>query len=44
MFEEYKKIAGKDIEDSIKSEFSGDIKNSLVTVGELPNNLIGTKL
>ena len=33
VFEEYKKLSGKDIEDVIKSEFSGDIKNGFITVG-----------
>jgi len=31
-FEEYKKISKKDIEDSIKSEMSGDLKKSMLAV------------
>ena len=33
VFDQYKTISKKDIEDAIKSEFSGDIKNSLLTIG-----------
>ena len=33
VFEQYKTVSKKDIEDAIKSEFSGDIKNSLLTIG-----------
>lgn len=33
VFEEYKSLSGKDMEDVIKSEFSGDIKNGFITVG-----------
>ncbi|XP_064644568.1 uncharacterized protein LOC135498269 isoform X3 [Lineus longissimus] len=32
VFEEYEKIAHKDIEESIKSEMSGDLKNGMLTV------------
>ena len=35
MFEEYDKLSKKGgMEGAIKSEFSGDIKNGLLTVGE----------
>lgn len=34
VFESYKKIAGKDIEDSLKSEMSGDLLNGLLTIGK----------
>jgi len=34
VFDEYAKISSKTVEDAIKSEFSGDIKNGLLTVGE----------
>ena len=33
VFEEYGKISKKTVEDAIKSEFSGDIKDGLLTVG-----------
>ena len=33
-FDEYTNISSKDIEDAIKSEFSGDIKNGYLTVGK----------
>ena len=33
VFEEYEKLSKNDIEEVIKSEFSGDIKNGFVTVG-----------
>ena len=32
-FEEYQKLGKKDIEDAIKSEMSGDIKNGMLTIG-----------
>lgn len=32
VFEEYKKLAGHDIEQAIKSEFSGDIEEGLLTI------------
>ena len=35
VFDEYRKIAGKDIEDSLKSEMSGDLLNGFLTVGKL---------
>jgi len=34
VFDEYGNISKKTIEDAIKSEFSGDIKDGLLTVGE----------
>ena len=34
VFEEYGKISKKSVEDAIKSEFSGDIKSGLLTVGK----------
>ena len=33
MFEEYKVLSKKSMIDVVKSEFSGDIKNGLLTVG-----------
>ena len=33
VFEAYKKIAGKDIEDSLKSEMSGDLLNGMLSIG-----------
>lgn len=33
VFDEYKKLANKDIEESIKSEFSGDICMGLLSLG-----------
>jgi len=33
VFEEYGKISKKTVEDAIKGEFSGDIKDGLLTVG-----------
>jgi len=32
VFDEYRKVAGKDIEDSLKSEMSGDLLNGFLTV------------
>ena len=32
VFEEYKTVAGKDLSESVSSEFSGDIKNGLKTI------------
>lgn len=40
VFEQYKTFSQKDIEDAIKSEFSGDIKNSLLTIGNYTYNSI----
>ena len=34
-FEEYKKISKKDIEEVLKSEFSGDVLSGMKTIGEL---------
>ena len=34
VFDEYGKISKKSVEDAIKSEFSGDIKSGLLTVGK----------
>jgi len=33
-FEEYQKLSGKDIADSISSEMSGDLKKGMLTVGK----------
>ena len=33
-FQEYAKVANKDIEDSIRSEMSGDLKNGMLSIGE----------
>jgi len=33
VFDEYAKISKKSVEDAVKSEFSGDIKDGLLTVG-----------
>lgn len=33
VFEQYAKITKKDIEDSIKSEMSGDLKSGMLTIG-----------
>jgi hypothetical protein len=33
-FEEFKKLANKDITESIESEMSGDLKKGMLTVGE----------
>jgi len=33
VFDEYGKISKKTVEEAIKSEFSGDIKDGLLTVG-----------
>lgn len=33
VFEQYNVIAGKDIEDSIKSEMSGDLKAGMLAIG-----------
>jgi hypothetical protein len=35
VFEEYKKIAKKSIEQSIKSEMSGDLENGMLAIGGL---------
>lgn len=34
MFEEYERIAGKSIEDSIKSETHGSLEEAMLTVGK----------
>ena len=34
MFDEYTRIAGKDITESIKSEMSGDLEDALLAIGE----------
>ena len=39
VFDEYRKIAGKDIEDSLKSEMSGDLLNGFLTVGKLASDV-----
>jgi len=33
-FEEYQKLSGKDIADSISAEMSGDLKQGMLTVGK----------
>ena len=33
-FQEYAKIANKDIDDTIQSEMSGDLKKSMLAIGE----------
>ena len=35
IFDAYKDIAGKDIEEAIKSEMSGDLKKGMLTVGKV---------
>ncbi len=35
VFEEYRKLTGKDIESAIKSEMSGDVENAFLAVGML---------
>ena len=42
MFAEYEKLSKKDMEGAIKSEFSGDIKKSLLTVGACLTSLSST--
>lgn len=45
MFAAYRSTTGKDIEDSIKSEMSGDLEDGMLTIGKnntLPNSLIPT--
>lgn len=37
VFMEYHRLAGRDFEDAIKSEFSGDIENGLIAIGRQPN-------
>lgn len=34
-FQEYAKLANKDIEDSISSEMSGDLKKGLLAIGKI---------
>lgn len=34
VFQEYHKLTGHDIEQAVKSEFSGDIEDGLLTVGK----------
>lgn len=34
IFDEYRKISGKTIEQAIKSEFSGDLLTAIETIGE----------
>lgn len=38
MFDEYKRIAQKDIEQSIKSETSGSFEDALLAIGKLVGN------
>ena len=33
-FQEYAKLANKDIDDTIQSEMSGDLKDSMLAIGE----------
>ena len=35
-FQEYAKLANKDIDDTIQSEMSGDLKDSMLAIGEFP--------
>ena len=35
MFDEYKNISKKDIEEALKSEMSGDILRGMLTIGRL---------
>lgn len=34
MFEEYQKISGRDIEDSIKREMSGSLEDAFLAIGQ----------
>jgi hypothetical protein len=34
VFEEYQRLTGKDIEDAIKNEMSGDVKDAFLCVGK----------
>lgn len=43
VFVEYEKLASKDLEESIKSEFSGDICMGLLSLGTNNNFLLQTK-
>ena len=36
-FQEYAKIANKDIDDTIQSEMSGDLKDSMLAIGRFLN-------
>lgn len=42
VFDEYQKIAEKSIEDSIKSELSGDFERLMLAVGKLWHHAINT--
>jgi len=35
VFQEYEKISGKTIEDTIKSEFSGNLQTAVLTIGTI---------
>lgn len=39
MFEEYQKLAGKSIEDSIKSETKGSLEDAMLAIGKCPLSL-----
>lgn len=39
VFEEYQKLAGKSIEDSIKSETSGSLEDAMLAIGKCPISL-----
>ena len=34
VFQEYERLSGKDLEESIKSEFSGNVKDGLLAIGK----------
>ena len=42
-FQEYAKIANKDIDDTIQSEMSGDLKDSMLAIGRFLNPDISNK-
>lgn len=41
VFQEYKKVSGKSIEQALRSELSGDFKNALLTIGRYSIFLVG---
>jgi len=40
VFDEYAKISKKTVEEAVKSEFSGDIKDGLLTVGMIKTGFL----
>jgi len=38
-FEEYQKLSGKDIADSVSAEMSGDLKQGMLTVGKYKESI-----